>query len=346
MAKIFGRDYTRDELRRFMGEIGQVAGIRLSELSDGPARGVRIAEFYTGSGFRFAVLLDRGMDIGDASFNGKPMAWLAPVGVAHPAHYEPEGLGWLRTFGGGLMTGCGMTWYGPPIEDKGQQLGLHGRLSHLPARSISTGAEWQGDEYIFWIQGEIRETVVFGDHLTLTRRISARLGGQSLHIEDRVENSGFSPAEHMMLYHCNFGFPVISPNTEFIIDDMKVEPRDDVAAPGLPNHTRFESPVPGYAEQVFYHQPRPDKNGIVTARLVNRVLDFGAYVNYRADTLPYLAQWKMMGAGEYVCGLEPATTWVGGRAKAREDGQLRVLAPGEIVTYDVEIGALAPGQQD
>src|SRR5713226_3885096 len=107
MVKIFDREYTQEELRRLTGTLRQVAGVRLVELADGKARGMRVADVYSGSGFRFEVLVDRALDIGAAEFAGRPLAWLFPA-LGTAAQHEPQGLGWLRTFGGGLMTTCGL----------------------------------------------------------------------------------------------------------------------------------------------------------------------------------------------------------------------------------------------
>ena len=70
----------------------------------------------------------------------------------------------------------------------------------------------------------------------------------------------------------------------------------------------------------------------------SRAAGLAAAVRYRATELPVLTQWKMMGAGEYVCGLEPGTAIVTGRDKARELGQVITLQPGEQRQYLVEIG--------
>ncbi len=344
MPELFGRTLTRQELLQRLGDMRQVAGVRLAELADGPERGIRVADVYTGSGFAFTVLLDRGMDIGAASFNGRALAWQAQPGTPAPAFYEPEGLGWLRTFHGGLEATCGLTYAGAPCEDQGQALGLHGRIGHIPARHVYADAGWEGDEYVIWVQGKMRETVVFGEDLLLTRRISARMGESRLLIEDTVENIGHLPAPHMMLYHCNFGWPLIDDGTELIAPSIQVTPRDAVAQPGLNQHARFEKPQPGYAEQVFFHDTRADADGYVTVVLANRTLDggrgFGAYVRYRQAELPRLVEWKQMGAGTYVVGVEPANCLVMGRAAERARGTLVTLAPGEKREYRVEIGVL------
>jgi hypothetical protein len=340
MPLVHGRAYGKSELRRFVGSESQVAGVRLVELADGRARGVRAADVWTGSGFRFLVLLDRGMDIGPAEHAGRALAFLHPA-FGSPGLHEPSGIGWLRTFGGGLVTTCGLTHYGPPDED-GEGFGLHGRASHLPAENVRVRQEWRDGEYVLEVEGETRESRLFGENLRLSRRLSTRLGASSVTIEDRVTNEGFRPAPLAILYHCNFGFPVVSPDSELVVDDRAVRPRDPAAAAGLAEHRLFGPPQEGFAEQVFFHDPRPGRDGYASAAIVNRSQEgFGAFVRWRAAELPVLAHWKMTGAGEYVCGLEPSTHEMRPtRQQLRDEGLLRELAPGQSVDFKLEIGAL------
>ena len=123
MPTLYGKSFTRAELTERGGDMRQFAGVRLGELGDGFERGVRTVDFRTGSGFDFTVLADRGLDIGAANFNGAALAWQSPTPYAHPAFYEPDGLGWLRGFGGGLMTTCGLTYFGAPNVDEGAAAG-------------------------------------------------------------------------------------------------------------------------------------------------------------------------------------------------------------------------------
>ena len=44
-----------------------------------------------------------------------------------------QGLEWLYSFAGGLLTTCGLTHVGGPEEDEFGRRGLHGRISNLPA---------------------------------------------------------------------------------------------------------------------------------------------------------------------------------------------------------------------
>lgn len=344
MVRLYGREWSRDELQRYTGLDSQLGGVTQKVLVEGRAAGVRVAEFDTGSGLQFSVLLDRGMDICAARYRGASLVWEAPPGPANPAYYEPEGLGWLRTFHGGLLATCGLTYVGAPTVDQGEPLGLHGRISHLPASNVWTDGVWRGDSYEMWVRGRMREAVVFGENLTLTRRIEARLGEARFEIRDVVANEGYRTTPHQLLYHLNFGFPLLAEGAELVAPSAHVRPRDDVAAPGLDRYHLYEAPVAGYEEQVFYHDMVADDDGYVTVALINRGFwqgrGLGVYVRYRQAELPRFTQWKMVGAGEYVTGLEPANCGVEGRDKDRGDGLLQFLEPGEERRYHLEIGVL------
>lgn len=340
--RLFGRDYTRKEIQGYTGTLAQLGGIRPFELSAGRARGVRGFELTTGTGFAFTVLADRALDITRASFRGRSLVYLGPAGEAHPAYYEPQGLGWLRTFPAGLLTTCGLSALGSPCTDAGEELGLHGRIDNLPMEELGYWGEWQGDDYWLHLTGAVSEGVIFGNTLRLTRHISCKLGGNSVQLEDTVENIGGQPAPHMMLYHCNFGFPLLAPCSELVTASRRVTPRDEVAAPGLLAYHLFQPPTPGFDEQVYYHEMAADHAGDVRVALVNPELDggMGIYLCYHQQNLPRFIQWKMMGYGSYVLGLEPANCYVEGRAKERERGTLLQLQPGEKLNYRLEIGVL------
>ena len=345
MVKLFGRNWTREELVRYAGNPDQLGGVRLGVLDDGKGRGIRTAQVETGSGLAFTVLLDRGMDIGSARFQGASLTFESTVGPAHPMYYEKDGLSWHRTWGGGLVNGCGMTQIGRPGEDEGESLGIHGRLSHIPANNVYADAAWHGDEYELWVQGKARETTVKGENILLQRRISARLGESRMWLRDVVRNEGFEPAPHMMLYHFNFGFPLVAEGTEFIAPARKVTPR---ARDGqtLLDHSRYVAPVDGFVEQAStLEELVTDDAGFATLVLANRGCaggrGLGLYWRYRPAELPNFVQWYMMRSGTYVTAFEPHNSTMRGRAAAREAGTLPFLAPGEERTYHFELGVLA-----
>lgn len=349
MAKLFGREYTRGELMERLGDVFQIAGVRGVRLADGNEEGVQAYEFKTGSGFNFTVLASRGLDISTAEHCGRALAWRSSTGDTAPEFYEPEGLRWLRSFYGGLVVTCGLTQAGAPNTDDGQELGLHGRISNIPARNVSVRCEWDGDDYVMEISGKMRETVVFGENLVLTRRIWTRMGEDRLWMHDVVENEGYDTQPFMILYHINGGFPAVDANSELVCSSVSYKPRDAEAENGKELWGRFSAPIQGFKERVYYHDMKPDKDGIVTAALVNRDFGggegFGFYVKYRKDQLPNFNEWKMMGKGTYVVGMEPANCAVEGRAKERARGTLQFIQPGERREFDLEMGCLTSREQ-
>jgi Domain of unknown function (DUF4432) len=69
-------------------------------------------------------------------------------------------------------------------------------------------------------------------------------------------------------------------------------------------------------------------------------LGFGVYESFKQKQLPRFIQWKQMGEGYYVMGLEPANCYVEGRARERENNTLQYIEAGEIKVFEVELGVL------
>jgi hypothetical protein len=338
MAYLYNRDWTRQALLQRVGHTDQVAGINLLEVTDGIERGNRLLRVWTGGGLDFDVLPDRALDISACRYKGIPLAWASPTGAVHPAFYEPGGLGWLRSFQGGLLVTCGLDQFGPPCSDAGEELGLHGRVSNLPARYVNHRASWAGDEYEIEITGEIRQTRVFGENLVLRRRIWTRLGSRAMQVEDEVTNEGFVPHPHMILYHINLGFPLVSEDSQLHLEAEETIARDADAEAGLSMWREFQPPTAGYREQVFRHIQRADAGGKARVEVESPLVGVGLRLTYDRTNLPYLIHWKMMGEGIYVLGIEPANCGVmGGRAAAREKEALPHLEPGESRRYVLEI---------
>jgi hypothetical protein len=347
MPTLWGEEFSRRELMRRIGDLEQVAGVRLVTLSDGTERGVRVLEFRTGTGFAFDVLVDRAFDIGRCELRGRALGWQSGVGFAGPWYAEQGGLGWLRTWGGGLLTTCGLEhalfmaedtaehYHYPPKQT--ESFGLHGRVSNLPARLTGYGHRWDGDACVLYAEGEVRQAAVFGEHLVLRRRIEARVGESRLTIHDEVENAGWDPTPHMYLYHVNIGFPVVDAGAEILVPTRSVIPRGDYPAEG---YRRLEAPEPAHVERVFEHDVIAEPDGRVPVAVVNRARGLGAYEVFNARQLPFHFVWRMLGEGTYAVGIEPSTNRTAGRLDARQRGELIILQPGETRAYDLELGAL------
>ena len=342
MAKLFGKELSKSMLMKRIGNISQVAGVRTYTLREGRADGVKAVDVRT-QALNFTVLMDRGMDIAWADYKGVPISYISNAGVCSPSLFEERGKGFLRNFTAGLLTTCGLNSFGAPCQDAGEEFGLHGRISNIAAENESVSAEWEGEDYVRRIRGKVRQSRVFGENLTLTREIETRLLSDSLTIRDTVENCGFSVQPLMLLYHINFGYPIVDRDTVLVQSKTSVKSRDEEAQKGLNTFNVFSDPTPDYKEQVFYHDMQPDVNGFVTACLYNKSLGengLGAYVRFNKNEMHYMCEWKQMGEGEYVVGLEPSTGYPEGRVQARKDDQIVFLQPGEKKDIQIEIGVV------
>ena len=201
-------------LMKHMGNISQLAGIKRYEMLDGRAKGIETVEVVTGSGFDYTVLPGRCLDIASARYKGVPISFRSKAEIAAGAYANEDGLEWLRDFHAGMLTTCGLSNLGIDCyEDRPvyghQHLCLHGRISHIPATEVCCSGEWTDGEYVMKTSGLMRHSAHAGENLTLRRTVTSRLGERALHIHDEIENEAFAPEPLMLLYHINFGYPLL-----------------------------------------------------------------------------------------------------------------------------------------
>lgn len=342
--KIFGKELKKSEILKRVGDISQLGALKMYEFTDGVSRGLRAVDIKSPCGLDMTVLLDRAMDISYLSYKSIPIGWRSATRETSPVYYESRGLEWLRTFYGGLLTTCGLTYMGAPSVDSGEELGLHGRISNISAERVWADGKWEDDRYVMWVSGKVREAKVFGDKLELERKITTWMDEPRIVIEDTVENIGSTESPLMILYHINIGYPVLDSTSRLLSSKSKVTPRDEEAEKGLSRYASFSEPVRGFKEQVYFHDIEADSDGNANIALVNEEFNngegIGIWIRYIKDTLPHLIQWKQVGEGEYVCGIEPANSLVRGRKIEREKGNLRFIKPGEKVNFRIEINVL------
>jgi hypothetical protein len=343
MVQLYGKAWTRAELTRYVADMGQLGGVRPVMFQDGPEAGVRALEFRTGAGLSFTVLAERAMDVGLAEIDGVPLSFMTGVGYAHPAYYSGHGSDWLQTFPGGLFVTGGLDTYGQPASDEGVEYGLHGRATALAARGLSWDAEWEGDEYVLKARGRMKQVSFHGEHLQLTREITAKLGENRFTIHDVVENLAGRPEAHMMLYHFNVGFPLLDEGSRLDVEVNRTDGLDERAQRIVESARHVQGPVYGYQEEVVVHDVKPDADGWVMARMVNPSFQGGRglamSVRYRKNELPYLWQWRNFRQRAYVMGIEPGNADMRGRAYNRERGTLPILEMGERREYTLEVEA-------
>lgn len=325
----------RKTLLEHIGRMEQVASIRRYQLDDGKGRGMRCFEVSNGSGFDFAVYPDRGMDIGLARYNGKPLTWMTRNGPVAPAFYDKSSVEWLRTWMGGLVTTCGWMNVGNSCTTVNGEQGLHGRADHTPAEEVNTRCFWSSDDdYVLEITGKIVHSRVFGENLVTTRTITTHLNRPGLELVDRVENVGSASQPFMQLYHMNFGYPLISESTRLLAAEHGVEARDAAAETGLGEWNSMPGPTADFAEQVMYHDLPMEPDGFCVIKVANPDFfngDQSLSISFRKAELPYLVQWRQAGVGDYVMGLEPANCYPVGQLGFAKTGMLRKIEPGQVI---------------
>ncbi len=328
---------TKRRMLRYVGDFSQLFGIKEYTLSGGRADGVKAFDVKTGAGLEFTVVADRCLDIAGLSFKGTNCSYLNKTGIVSPTYYEKDGDGFLRNFFGGFLTTCGLRNVGVPCEDEGESFPLHGRIANIPGEEVSATTEWIDGIPVLTISGKMKEARMFGENLVLSRKITCRYGENKIHIQNTVENLGFKREGIMLLFHFNLGYPLLDEDTILVTPTVKLTPRDAEAEKGKELFSQFQKPTPEYAEQVFYHGLNADEAGKTSVALINRKLEIGAALHFNKNQLKNFIQWKQMGEGEYVLGMEPANCLVGGRADARKNGTLEFIEPGEIRNFDLEV---------
>lgn len=335
MPQLYGMSWNRRDLEAHAA-VEQIAGIKRYFLADGFEKDTEIIEVETGAGLRFGVCPSRALDIVWAKHGAMNLCWRGDNGIVHPAFYNEDNFGWIRGFPGGLVTTCGLGSFGPPCEDEGEYFGIHDRISYTPAREVSARTVWTADgECEFRVGGHLRQTRLFGANLRLDREIVARLGSNEIVLRDTVTNEGFVSTPMVVLYHCNFGFPLLAPGAEVFVTTDEAEWRDLAAQAGADRWHIVDPPEPGFAEQVFFHKLVPDAEGRCRAGIKNPVLNLQIELEFSAGKLPFLTQWRALASGNYALGLEPSNAPLASRATLRRDGTLPILEPGESREFEV-----------
>lgn len=311
----------------YLATVEQLSYARPSRLSDGPGAGQRIIDICNGAGLNCTVTPDRGMNIVECSFKGIPMVFRAA------GHRRPTG-DFLADWAAGLFTTCGLRNIGVPSLDEPQ----HGRISQLAAEKVNIFRNAAGD---IMVTGSIQEGNLFRSNLVLDRLMVFHCDRSLIEIADTVTNRGGAADDVAILYHCNFGYPFVSPDFEFDLPEHKVEPRDEEAAAGLADWMHLHEPVAGYREQCFRHFLPAGPDGMAVMKGLNRKLGVGVKISYDTSTLPLIVQWKNCRKNAYVLGLEPTNGSLMGRENDLREKRLAHLEPGEEVKFRFSIEFLA-----
>jgi hypothetical protein len=324
--------------------LGRLA-VRTRRLSGGLREGVLLVELVAGDTKVF-VLPDRGLGIWKIMAGGVELGWQSPVhGPVNPRFVplaEPSGLGWLDGFDE-LVARCGLVSNGAPDFDAAGRLvhGLHGRVANLPAHHLDVTLDEANGTIT--LTGAVDETRFLFHSLRMTTSLTLHADRHRVSWTDSVKNISDRPATMQMLYHVNFGPPLLGPGSELIAAIDELAPRDAAAVADVPTWNRYVSPQGGRGEQVHLARVRPGGDGLAAAMLVGPEGRNAATLSWQADTLPCFALWKNQGglADGYVTGLEPGTNFPNPRSFEESQGRVVPLSPGASVRFDLAIEHVA-----
>jgi len=308
-------------------------------LRGGLQEGVDIVEINNGK-LSFAVLPTRGMGIWKGQCGDISLGWDSPVkDPVNPAfvnQMERGGIGWLKGFNEWIVR-CGLNSMGAPGPDtvldySGNEfdvnLTLHGNIANLPARAVSI----EVTDKAITIKGEVDETMMFGPALRLNSKIRTEFNSGTLTITDTVTNIGDNPTEHQLLYHINYGAPLLEKGSRMVAPFKQVAPRDPRAAEGIDTVDTYTAPEVGFVEQGYYYELAGKRGSRETMTMLrNAEGSQASLLRFSLKDFPCFTLWKNPTgkADGYVTGMEPATSYPNSRRFEREKGRVISLAGGE-----------------
>ena len=315
--------------------------VRKHTLHGGKQEGVDVIEVDNGR-LRFSVIPTRGMGVLRVDLSDVRLGWDSPVKqVVHP-HYvnlpSRGGLGWLEGFNEWLVR-CGLEFAGAPGRDQfvtntgaeaEMDLTLHGKIANIPASEVEVLVAAEPPHRIS-VRGRVDERMLFGPKLELWAEISTEPGSATFRVDDTVRNCGAHDQEFQMLYHLNFGSPLLEKGAQFLAPVKRVTPINAHAATAVNQFNNYAGPTKGFIEQVYCLQTYADGRDRTAVLLHNAAADRAASITFSTAQLPCLTLWKNTSAlaEGYVTGIEPATGFPFNRRIERKCGRVPSLSPNQ-----------------
>lgn len=322
--------------------------IRRKTLRGGVREGVDTIEINNGA-VSFTVVPTRGMGLWKAWHGETEFGWNSPVkGPVHPQFVpttEASGLGWLSGFDE-LLCRCGLINNGAPdFQPNGAlRYPLHGQIANLPAHRVEASIDEASGELS--VRGVTDETRFLFQKLRLTSTYKTKIGQSGLTLVDEITNLSGEPAEAQLLYHINFGPPVLDAGAKVVAPVKTIVPRDPRAAEGIGSWDSYPAPQAGFSEQVYFFDLAGGNDGLTKVLLKNAHGTTAVRLTYDTRQLPHFTLWKNtpLEADGYVTGLEPGTNFPNPRSFEGEQNRVVKLAPGQTVKFDLALDFLADSE--
>lgn len=316
---------------------GESFSIEQKVLHGGKQEGSKVLTITSKNGLTISLSPTRGMDLLKVTGHGVRLGWDSPVQeVVNPAYINLEsrnGLGWLEGFNE-MMVRCGFEWTGHPVTKDGVIYTLHGKAGNTPASKVEVIVDDKAPHEIR-IRGLLKETTFKKAKLETWTELRYVPGSDAFTVHDVLTNQADYPHDYQIIYHSNFGTPLLEKDARFIAPLKSVSPFNDYAKKGLDGWNVYGAPTKDFDEMVFNLKPKADSNGKTVAAVINSKGDKGASIEFDTHQLPLLTMWKNTDTLKqgYVTGIEPGTNYAYPVTIEKEQGRVKQLQPGQSTEF-------------
>ncbi len=150
-----------------------------------------------------------------------------------------------------MMVRCGYEWTGHPVTADGQFIPYTARrATRRPLVEVEVA---DSAPYEIRIRGLVKRAPLKADLQTLTE-LRYVPGSNSFSLHDVLTNHADYPHDYQIIYHSNFGTPILEEGARFLAPMSSISPFNDYAKSGLKPQT-YQGPTKDFDEMVFNIQP-------------------------------------------------------------------------------------------
>ena len=293
-----------------INHFSQIASAVRYQITSGANEGLNVIDCNNGK-IRFLLNESKGLDVMQLYHQGVNLSFISKNG------FTSREINFDNRFEGGMLYTCG-------FDSVGGRDGYetHGSF-HLTKANVTKIECTDGG---ITVEAELRNSALFGKNLLIKRRVFTEINGDSVTVSDTLINEAYRPENYAVLFHVNFGYPMLDEGAYVTADFKNTVPRTDWAKQNLSTFNVIEAPIPLKEETCYYHELNSPE-----ISLTNENLGKKCTLTYSKNTLDKFIEWKSMASGDYALGLEPTTTLLD------ENFKYKIINPGESVEFFIKI---------
>ncbi len=329
------------EEKEYVGSTQQLFSARVVRFQEGRSDQMK-AVIVKNAALSFTVMADKCLDIAELSYKGENISFLSKPGLQGRNHYDTNGTEAQHSIMGGAFFTCGLENICSPMNFKGRDYAMHGRLRSTPCEHLCVDTFEDGEKSIIKITGEMREAELFGRNFSLRRCITTEYGSTTIHIHDELVNESFDEQPFCILYHCNTGYPFLNENCYMELDSKKKRSATNFARVNIDRWDKMDKPSDSslVSEMVYMHDVGTNEENAATATIVNPQKNLAYRVQWDKSQLKNFMEWKSPIKGDYVWAVEPTNATFDGIKIMSEKKILETMKPFEKRCFDLEISLI------